>query len=118
MDFTLVGCLNLYFYYLGFFIESVKSFEFLLFYFLKIDKIFYIFDYNDFCPDMNSNNCLNLIILFFKSVISQDELELLSMYAFLIFKYKYIFRDFEDNIEESILKQSVEETMDIVKRKT
>ena len=118
MDNTLIGCLNLYFYYLGFFIESVKSFEFMLFYFLKIDKAFDRFEYKDFCPDLNSANCLNLIILFFKSVISNDSLELLSVYAFVIFKYKYIFRGIEDNIKESILEKSVRETESIVKKKT
>ena len=117
MDNTLVGCLNLCFYYIGFFIQSVKSFEFLLFYFLKIDKAFDRFEYEDYCPDLNSANCLNLIILFFKSVISNDDLELLSVDALLIFKYKYIFRGIEDNIKESILEKSVRETVSIVKKK-
>ena len=118
MDNTLFGCLNLYFYYLGFFIESVESFEFMLFYFLQIDKAFDRFEYKDYCPDLNSANCLNLIILFFKSVISNDSLELLSIYALVIFKYKYIFRGIEDNIKESILEKSVRETVSIVKKKT
>ena len=118
MENTLYGRLNLYFYYLRFFIESVKSFEFMLFYFLKIDKAFDQFEYEDFCPDLNSDNCLNLIILFFKSVISKEDLELLSIYALLIFKYKYIFKGIEDNIKESILEMSVRETMNIVKKKT
>jgi hypothetical protein len=90
----------------------------MLFYFLKIDKAFDRFEYKDYCPDLNSANCLNLIILFFKSVISNDSLELLSVYALVIFKYKYIFRGIEDNIKESILEKSVRETVSIVKKKT
>ena len=111
MDNTLLGCLNLY-------IKSVKSFEFMLFYFLKIDKAFDRFEYKDYCPDLNSANCLNLIILFFESVISKDSLELLSVYALVIFKYKYIFRGIEDNIKESILEKSAKKTVSIVKKKT
>ena len=116
MDNVLQGSLNLYFYYLGFII-SLNTFQFLLYYLLKIDKVFYTLNYKDFCPDLKSQNCINLIILFFKN-IARDPKEILSIYALLIFKYKYVFKDIQDGIEESILEKSAKETLNIVNGKT
>ena len=114
---TLLGTLNLYFYYLGFFIKSIKPLNFLLYYFLQVDEIFKQFEYSEFCPDLNSNNCLNLIILFFESIV-KEPIEILSIYALLIFKYQYIFRSIDDCIGISVLEKSVKETVYIVKEKT
>ena len=117
MDNTLAGALNLYFYYLGYFIKSVDTFNYILYYFLQLNDVLRKLEYNDFCPDLKSSNCLNLILLFFESVV-KESMEMLTIYAFLIFKYKYIFQGINDGIEKSILKKSVEETVDIVKEKT
>ena len=116
-DNTLGGALNLYFYYLGYFIESVDTFNLLLFYFLRLNDALGKFEYKEFCPDLKSSNCLNLIILFFQSVVKKP-MEILTVYALLIFKYQYIFQDIDDGIEISILKKSVEETVSIVEEKT
>ena len=116
-DNTLGGALNLYFYYLGYFIESVDTFNLLLFYFLRLNDALGKFEYKEFCPDLKSSNCLNLIILFFQSVVKKP-MEILTVYALLIIKYQYIFQDIDDGIEISILKKSVEETVSIVEEKT
>ena len=116
-DNTLSGALNLYYYYLGYLIESVDTFNFLLFNFLQLNDVLGKFEYKDFCPDWKSSNCLNLILLFFESVV-KDPMEILTVYALLIFKYEYIFQDIDDGIEKSILKKSVEETVHIVEEKT
>ena len=116
-DNTLAGALNLYFYYLGYFIESVDTFNLLLFYFLRLNDALGKFEYKEFCPDLKSSNCLNLIILFFQSVVKKP-MEILTVYALLIIKYQYIFQDIDDGIEISILKKSVEETVSIVEEKT
>ena len=113
---NVLGSLNLYFYYIGFFIESIDSFKFILYHFLKLTDVFEPFEYKDFCPDLKSNNCLNLIILFFKNI--REPLETLVVYALLIFKYQYIFRGIEENIKESILEKSVNQSAEIVKEKT
>lgn len=116
MSNNVLGSLNLYFYYIGFFIESIDSFKFILYYFLQLTDIFQKFEYKDFCPDLKSNNCLNLIILLFKNI--QEPLETLAVYALLIFKYKYIFKGIEENINESILEKTVNQSAEIVKEKT
>ena len=116
---TLSGSLNLYFYYIGKLIPSIKSLNLLLYYFLRIDKIFEQYDYEDFCPDLNSPNCLKLIILFFKNVsIQSNRIETLSIYSFLIYKYQYIFKNIEEDIEDLILEKSVNQTVDIVLEKS
>ena len=116
---TLSGSLNLYFYYMGKLIPSIKSLNLLLYYFLQVDKIFEQYDYDDFCPDLNSTNCLNLIKLFFKNVsIKSNRIETLSIYSFLIYKYQYIFKNIEDGIEDSILEKSVMQTVNIVQEKS
>ena len=117
IDNTLSGALNLYFYYLGYMIKSVDTFNLLLYYFLEINDVLRKFEYKDFCPDLKSSNCLNLIILFFESVV-KEPMEILTIYALLILKYKYIFQGIDDDIEKSILKKSVEESVYIVKEKT
>ena len=111
------GSLNLYFFYLGFFIQSISSFNFMLFYFLRLSDLFKTFEFKDFCPDLNSNNCLNLIHLLFKN-IEKKSIEILSIYSLLIFKYKSIFYNIKDNIKDSILEMSVLQTNSIVKEKT
>ena len=116
-DNALGGALNLYFYYLGYFIESVDTFNLLLFYFLRLNDALGKFEYKEFCPDLKSSNCLNLIILFFQSVVKKP-MEILTVYALLIIKYQDIFQDIDDGIEISILKKSVEETVSIVEEKT
>ena len=98
MDNTLAGALNLYFYYLGYLIKSVDTFNFLLYYFLEINDVLRKFEYKDFCPDLKSSNCLNLIILFFESIV-KEQMEMLTIYALLILKYKYIFQGIDDDIE-------------------
>ena len=117
MSSNLIGSINLYFYYIGFFIESINSFKLILYFFLKLTDAFEQFEYKDFCPNLKSTNCLNLIILLFKSIASES-LETLVVYALLIFKYEYIFRDIEENIKDSILEKSVKETAKIVEKKT
>ena len=110
--------ISLYFYYLGFVIKSINTFNFLLYYFLQVNELFKHFEYKEFCPDLNSSNCLNLILLFFKSVTDNSSIEMLSIYSLLIFKYKYIFKGIQEGIEQAILKKSAEQTLNIVKEKT
>ena len=117
MNKTVLDSINLYFYYLGFFIQSINSFKLLLYYFLKIHKRLQIFEYKDYCPDLDNSNCLNLIILFYKN-INNKPIETLFVYAFLIFNYKKVCDDLEDNIEPSILEKSINQTSELVKRKT
>ena len=75
-------------------------------------------DYNkEFCPDLNNNNCLNLIKSFFEKVVKED-LEVLSVYALLIFKYKFIFKNFKDEIDKKIIEKSIEQTIALVREKT
>jgi len=110
--------ISLYFYYLGFVIKSINTFNFLLYYFLQVNELFKHFEYKEFCPDLNSSNCLNLILLFFKSVTDNSSIEMLSIYSLLIFKYKYIFKGIQESIEQAILKKSAEQTLKIVEEKT
>ena len=117
MNKTVLDSINLYFYYLGFFIQSINSFKLLLYYFLKTHKRLQIFEYKDYCPDLDNSNCLNLIILFYKN-INNKPIETLFVYAFLIFNYKKVCDDLEDNIEPSILEKSINQTSELVKRKT
>ena len=115
-DVALAGFLNLSFYYLGFFIPSINTFNLLLFYFVQLNESFQRFQYKDFCPDLNNANCLNLILLFFKNI--KKPLEILVIYAILIFKYQYIFLHYDKVIERTILERSVNQTENIVKQKT
>ena len=118
---TLYGSLTFYFYCLGFIIQKVDTLKLLLFYFLKerFPALFEPFDYNEFCPDLNSNNCLNLIKLYIENIEeNKNNFELFFIYAFLIFNYKHIFQFYEKDIDIKILKKSVDETLGIVKRKT
>ena len=116
MEDALIGFLNLSFYYLGFFIPSINTFNLLLFYFVQVTELFKRFQYKDFCPDLNNANCLNLILLFFKNI--KKPIEILVIYAILIFKYQYIFLHYDNVIERTILKRSVNQTVNIVKQKT
>ena len=117
MSNKLFGFLNLYFYYLGFFIQSINTFKMSLYYLLQINDLFRHIDYEEFCPDLQSSNCLNLIKLFFKSIVNEP-IEMLTIYAILIFKYQYIFQGIDDGIEEKILEISAKKTLNIVEKKT
>jgi len=117
---TLSGSLTFYFYSLKYILlPKINTNKLVLYYFLKkkypiiLDK----FDYDDFCPNLTNNNCLNLIKLFFKNIANNNR-EILFIYAFLIFKYEFIFRDYINDINVDILKRSVEQTLTIVKKKT
>ena len=114
---NIISFLNLYFFYLKFFIKSINSFKLILYYFLQITERLKKFKYVEFCPDMESVNCMNLILLFFKN-ISSASLEELSIYAFVIFKYEYIFRNIDNKVDLPIIQKSIEQTLDIVKEKT
>ena len=110
--------LNLYFYYFEYIISSIHSFKFVLYYFLQMSELVKGLDYNkEYCPDLNNNNCLYLIKLFFEKVVKKD-LEVLSVYALLIFKYKFIFRDIKDEIDKKIIEKSIEQTIAVVRQKT
>ena len=117
----LSNSLNFYFYYLGFLIPKIDSFKFLLYHFLK-DRFpgpLESFNYKEYCPDLDSNNCLNLIILYIESIIeNENNYELFLIYVILIFGYKNIFHFYEEDIDIKILKKSVEDTLNIVKKKT
>ena len=113
--------LTFQFFCLGFIIEKVKSCELLLYHFLKerFPEQMESFNYKEYCPDLESKNCLNLIKLYFEAVVgSENNYELFFIYVLIIFGYKKIFHFYEDNIDVKILKKSVEDTVDIVKKKT
>lgn len=114
----LYGFLNLYFYYLGYFIQSINTFKLSLYYLLRINDLFKKLDYKEFCPNLQEPNCLNLIKLFFKSIF-KEPMEMLTIYSLLIFKYEYIFKDIKNkNIDEAILESSAKKTLNIVNKKT
>ena len=114
----LYGFLNLYFYYLGYFIQSINTFKLSLYYLLRINDLFKKLDYKEFCPNLQEPNCLNLIKLFFKSIY-KEPMEMLTIYSLLIFKYEYIFKDIKNkNIDEAILESSAKKTLNIVNKKT
>ena len=116
---TLSGSLTFFFYCLGLMIPKTNTLKLLLYYFFKgqFPEFFKKFDFEEFCPDLEKNNCLNLIMLYIANV-SNNNLEILFIYSLLISKYKYIFRSYEKDIDAIILQESVEQTLDIVKKKT
>ena len=59
---------------------------------------------------------LEFNITFFKNI--KKPKEILVIYAILIFKYQYIFLHYDNVIERTILKKSVNQTINIVKQKT
>ena len=116
---TLSDSLTFYSYCLGLIIPTTNMIRIVLYNFLKIKfkKFFEKFKFNQFCPNFDSQNCLNLILLFFQN-ITNNKFEILVIYALLIFKYEYIFRGYEQDINAKILEDSVEKTYVIVKEKT
>ena len=54
---------------------------------------------------------------FFEKVAKED-LEVLSVYALLIFKYKFIFKNIKDEIDKKIIQMSIEQTIAVVRQKT
>ena len=116
---TLSGSLTFFFYCLGFMIPKLNTLKLLLYNFLKEQFPAFLkkFDFKEFCPDLQNNNCLNLILLYVEN-IAKNNLEILFIYALLISKYEYIFRSFEKDIDAKILEKSVEQTLVIVKKKT
>ena len=116
---TLSGSLTFFFYCLGFMIPKLNTLKLLLYNFLKsqFPSFFKRFDFKEFCPDLQNNNCLNLIMLYVENT-AKNNLETLFIYALLISKYEYIFRSYEKDIEPKILEESVNQTFTIVKKKT
>jgi len=116
---TLSDSLTYYAYCFGFIFPEANMFKFVLYNFLKTKflKLFEKYDFNGFCPNLQSNNCLNLLLLFFKNT-ANNKLEILAIYGLLIFKYEYIFREYEKDISIEILEASAIKTYDIVKEKT
>ena len=113
--------LDFYFYYLSFLIQKVDCFRIMLYYFLKdrFPEQLDSFAFKEYCPDLYSNNCLNLIILYIESINEyKNNYELFFIYVILVFGYKNIFHFYEDDIDVKILKKSVEDTLSIVKKKT
>ena len=113
--------LDFYFYYLSFLIQKVDCFRIILYYFLKdrFPEQLDSFAFKEYCPDLDSNNCLNLIILYIESINEyKNNYELFFIYVILVFGYKNIFHFYEDDIDVKILKKSVEDTLSIVKKKT
>lgn len=110
---------NLYFYYFEYIIPSIHSFKFVLYYYiLQISELLKGLEYSkEFCPDLNNNNCLYLIKSFFEKVAKED-LEVLSVYTLLIFKYKFIFKNIKDEIDKKIIEMSIEQTIAVVRQKT
>ena len=117
----LTNSLDFYFYYLSFLIQKVDCFRIMLYYFLKdrFPEQLDSFAFKEYCPDLDSNNCLNLIILYIESINEyKNNYELFFIYVILVFGYKNIFHFYEDDIDVKILKKSVEDTLSIVKKKT
>lgn len=113
----LYSFLNLHFYYLGFFIQSINTFKLSLYYLLQDNDKFKHLGYKEFCPDLQKSNCLNLIKLFFKSIV-KESIEMLTIYSLLIFKYEYIFQDIDYDIGEEILEIAAKKTLVVVQEKT
>lgn len=93
--------LTYYLLCLNFFIPKTNMIKIILYNFLKqkFQKLFGKLDYKNYCPDFESNNCLNLIISFFEK-ISKSKLEILVVYATLIFKYDEIFIKYKNDINK------------------
>ena len=43
---------------------------------------------------------------------------MLTIYSIIIFRYKFVFKDIDDDIEEVILENSAKKTLNIVEKKT
>jgi hypothetical protein len=112
------GYLTMQYFNLGLFLPEINVMK-LMFYNLfnkQLSTSFEPFKYEDFCPDFNDSNFLNLVILYFKSIVNGGKVILL-VYSILIFKYKFYFRDFHGIIESSILEKSVKDTLKIIEKK-
>ena len=72
----LTNSLDFYFYYLSFLIQKVDCFRIMLYYFLKdrFPEQLDSFAFKEYCPDLDSNNCLNLIILYIESIIENENI--------------------------------------------
>ena len=115
-----VFLLNVYYLYLSQYISSINIVKH-LFYFMIKDKfkeVFKTMNFDDFCPALENETCLNLILLFFENVV-KGNMEILFIYALLIFKFEFVFSDFEDKIiSKDILEDSAIKTFECVKKVT
>ena len=96
---NLVGIIDRYNFYLIFFFPNIPVIKFMLYNIFRNNfiNVMNVFKYEDFCPILVNDNCLNLIAPFFENRESKN-LVLLFIYAFLIFKYDFVFQDYYDKI--------------------
>ena len=115
---TLYDFINFYFIIFDIVSQERNTFKYALYNLLKEkhQKLFENLDYEEFSPDLNNNNCLNLTKLYFLN-IKEKYFEDLDICAFLIFKYKKIFPSFEKEIDYSVLQKTLSETVSNVKIK-
>ena len=75
----------------------------------KFKEVFRTMNSEHFCHALENETCLNLILLF----------KILFIYALLIFKFEFVFSDFEDKIiSKDILEDSAIKTFKCVKKVT
>ena len=114
----LYGLLNVSYFYLSQYIPSINIVK-LLFYFMIKDKfkeVFRTMNFEHFCPDLENDNCLNLILLLFANIV-KGNMNILFIYSLLIFKFKFIFTDFEGQIiSKFVLEDSAIKTLDYVNK--
>ena len=108
--------ITLYYFSIYFFIPKIKTPKLLLYNLLKenFSEIFDGLDYKEFFPDFDNNNCLNLIQLYFL-YYKDRKFEILPIYAYLIFRYKYIFVSHEKEIDFKIMQKTVVQILDTIK---
>ena len=72
----LSNSLKFYFYYLGFLIPKKDSLKIMLYYFLKDRFPEHLKSLNckEYCPDLESNNCKRLIILYIQGVVEKENI--------------------------------------------
>ena len=92
--------ITLYFFGIYFFLPRINTPNLLLYYLLKenFPQILEGLNYQEFCSDFDSNNCLDFIQLFFYN-FRDKKYDIAKIYAYLIFKYKEIFIHYNKEIE-------------------
>ena len=92
--------ITLYFFGIYFFLPRINTPNLLLYYLLKenFPQILEGLNYQEFCSDFDSNNCLDFIQLFFYN-FRDKKYDIAKIYTYLIFKYKEIFIHYNKEIE-------------------
>lgn len=113
----LAGLFDKYNFYSIFLFPNIPVVKFMLYNIIRGNfmNVMKVFDYEDFCPRLDNDNCLNFIVLFFENRESEN-IVLAFIYAFLFFKYEFVFHDYYDKkFSKVILEKAAIQTVDQIK---